>query len=381
VSLGARADAGDGARRYLLVLNEPEPGAFPDVRDAFDGYVAEGLLDEYRVYPHTARGNDGLDGDQVGAELVELAREHEPAVVLWFHTGRLALQQGALHGIRSSPGRPLFGYVEGDEYHWLYKPAPRQMLSLAAACDAAFLVADALLAAELRRRGCGDVLYIPSATDDVRFGAPLDPDAEPEWDAVVVGSNVRPRFGLLRDWPGMRLRRAVVELLARRLGSRFAVFGPGWTGPCAKGPIPFTRQDEAYRNARVGVGTQALTVPPGRYAFSNRLPIMLGSGSLVAYSRGVGYEELFPPGNPVWFGDAEDAWRQVRGLLDLDDGEALARRRSGQRLALDAFAIKHVYRYVVEVMNERLAARADGRAVRPVPNPWLPGVTIGASRK
>jgi hypothetical protein len=108
---------------------------------------------------------------------------------------------------------------------------------------------------------------------------------------------------------------------------------------------------------------------------------MLGSGALVAYSRGVGYEDLFPPGNPVWFGDAEDAWRQVQGLLELDDEEALARRRAGQRRALDAFAIKYVYRYVVEVMNERLAARTHGRSARRVPNPWLPGVTIGAGRK
>jgi hypothetical protein len=322
-----------------------------------------------------------LSDDEIAKELVELAHEYCPTVVLWYHTGRLAVGRDALARIRSGPGRPLFGYVEGDEYHWLYKPAPRQMLSLAAACDAAFLVADAPLARELRRRGCGDVLYAPSATDDVRFGAPLDPDADPEWDAVVVGSNVRPRLGGLRDWPGMRLRRAVVELLARRLGNRFAVFGPGWTGPCAKGPIPFARQGEVYRNARVGVGTQALTIPPGRYAFSNRLPIMLGSGTLVAYSWGLGYEELFPPGNPLWFRDAEDAWRQVRELLDLDDEEALARRLSGQRFALDAFAISHVYRYVVEVMDERLAARAEGRAPRPLRNPWLPGVTIGPGKR
>ena len=360
--------------RYLLVLNEPEEGACDDVRRAFAAFADRSQVADFRVYPHVARRKAGLDDAALMREIVQACEDFRPAVVLWFHTDRLTPDPTALRRIRETAGSPVFAYVEQDGYHWFRKPFPRPALRLAGRCDVAFLPGSWSLVKHLRRQGCRSVRFAPSATDPVRFPFASRHPSERAFDAVFVGTCV-PRRVPFTEWPGIRLRRQVVQRLERELGPRFAVYGPGWTGPSARGRVPFDRQADVLADARVAVGVGSLGTL--RYAYSDRLPIMLGTGALVAQSTFPGWDEVFRGWrNPLWFESAEEAWGCVQRFLEMPERDAAGLRLEAHDRVVATLTIERVLGYVASVMNEEWRARTQGRRPAQLPNPWLGAVEL-----
>jgi hypothetical protein len=169
--------------------------------------------------------------------------------------------------------------------------------------------------------------------------------------------------------PGARQRSRLVETFTREFGSRFAVFGAGWSGVSAQGTIPFVEQTRAYARGRVVLANVNLSGP---YGFSNRLPIAMSSGVPVVHSMIEGADKVFGDEPPLrFFVDEVDALGQVRDLLSRPQLELDALGRSARLLALSRFTILDGLRYIVQVLD---AVRQDslGLSGDAPHNPWLP---------
>lgn len=344
--------------RVLIVLNENPLGSHPDVYEAFDELMAEGLISGYDVIPFPHLRAQGVSDPRIVETIrgAVLAGGHR--LVVWMHTGSLVVPDDALNAIKESPGRPKMAYWEGDSYHPWYKPLPKPMAAIMRRCDVVFMPCGGPVLKTLRAAGVQRVLYAPSCASGTRFPHVWRADEPHEHDIVVVGNRVSSRVPF-KTMPGARDRAVLVRALIKRYGRRVAVYGTGWTGPSAMGPIAFDEQSAVYRKSRVTVGVNNSTYP---YVFSNRLPITMATGIPVLYRRNPGYEEVFPAEfQECFFRTPSELYEEVERAFAADvtliETRSLAARGHFDRCLTTIRVARHV---VTETVHER----SDSESVR-----------------
>ena len=257
--------------RLLLVLNDASDGHHDDIHRSLTELRGESALEDFIVYPYIAKLNGGLKPSEVVSEVEDLANSFAPDAILWAHPSSLPVDERVVSRLRGLRSRPVLGCLEGDLYDRLHKPLPKNLRRLARACDVVFVIGYGRFVNRLVKNGFPAVLYVPLWADDSRFDLGMSDPGAATYDAVLVG-NYWPSKIPFKTMPGAVQRARVVSLMEREFGDRFAVFGQGWAGPCARGPIPFDQQTLAYHMGRVAVGWDNLIVP---LSFSDRLPIAM----------------------------------------------------------------------------------------------------------
>jgi Glycosyl transferases group 1 len=343
----------------LAVLNEDSPGSHPDVYEAFEDLVAEGLIDRFDVYPFLRRRTQGASDEEISGEIRALLQEGGHALIVWMHTGSLDITAAALAAIEALPQRPAMVYWEGDSYHPLYKPVPKEMLALMSRCRQVYLPCGGAVVGTLRAAGVRDLHYAPSCASATRFPRIWQPGGERTHDVVMIGNRVTSRIPF-KSMPGARRREGLVRRLERRYGRRFAVYGAGWSGPSAKGPCAFDEQARVYQRATVAVGVNNSTYP---LVFSNRVPIAMACGIPLVYSANPRFAEVFPDQvRATFFSTADEALALIDGLLETPPsslGEMSLRNRAFFEANLTKSAVA---RFIV--------GRATGRGDLPSHAPW-----------
>ena len=275
--------------RTLVVLNENPIGSHPDVHEALSVLSAEGVVDAYQVYPFSYHRAQGMPDEEIAAEILDRVSACSVDLIVWMHTGDLDISERNLERIQSVNRGLRMVYWEGDSYHPFHKPVPARMQRIMRRCDRVFLPCGGAIVGQLRRAGVTSLYYAPSCASGTRFPVVWDAEASHDFDVVMVGNRVASRIPF-KTMPGARQRNRNVALLEKRYGSRFAVFGNGWKGPFAQGPIAFDSQATVYASARIAVGVNNSVYP---LVFSNRLPIAMACGIPLAYSRNPRFEEIF----------------------------------------------------------------------------------------
>ena len=234
-------------RRLLLVLNEAEPGRHRGAR--WCGCNRRfGSSRCVEVVSMRSLGAPNSRDAEVAREIVELAGSVEPTIVIFTHTGRWPLDRDVIPSLRQAFPRASLGCWEGDWYAPFYKPAPAELLRTACLCHATFVPGAGWFSAEIARRGCPTVHYVPTLSDE-RFIDRPEPDRQ-DFDVVLMGGDYSSRIPF-RSMPGSRERRSLVRRFEAEFGERFAVFGSGWRGPSAHGPMAFAGQADVYKRSRV----------------------------------------------------------------------------------------------------------------------------------
>lgn len=350
--------------RLLLLLNEEVPGSHSDVRRAVDALMGEGVLEAATIIPFLALLSLGHSSDEVNTATVDAARTLDATVILWSHAEGLPVSKEVIAHLRRLPSRPTLGHREGDAYCGWYKPLPATQWELFPQCDVLFFPARLRVLKQLRRVGCGDIRYVPSVTDEYRFGVDVAPRRSPEFDVVTIGNRVSSRVPF-RTMPGARERVRLVRRFSREFGARFAVFGEGWSGASAHGGVPFEEQTRAYARGRVVLANANLNAP---YSFSNRLPIAMSSGVPVVHSALRGSELLFGERPPLrFFRDEDHALATAKELLSLSQRELDAIGEIARGLALSRFSMRFALRYMVQALES-----VRSGVVNAPRNPWLP---------
>ena len=269
-----------------------ESGDFRQVglRRPLANLLTAGLVEDVSIFSLQWRQREGGDAELHRQDLIARVRDFQPNLILMQHMGSTGLTSGHLKAMRRSCDFELI-YHEADPYSRYLHPLPRAAAAVGRAADVVFTVGASTFAGNFARRGVRDVRWEPSPFDPERFHhQSLTSRQVPLHDVVLIANRNRPR---LRGLPNWRDRIKFVQYLQDRFVGRLAVYGNGWEGPGAMGPVDFSRQDEAIRSGWVSANWDHFA-EEARY-FSNRLPISLAAGSVHATTHHDGYDELFEP--------------------------------------------------------------------------------------
>lgn len=355
--------------KLLVILNELKRGAHDDVYRALDASVNSQSLSDYRVFPFLEKLHMGHSAEETSQQILAEARDYEPQLILWAHTGKMPVSQQVIDALKALPGKPVMGYWDSDLYQAFFKPLPKHVVLLCKHCETIFLQGMGQMSDAMKRKGCNDIRFVPGVTDTDRFGPPPTKGRNLPYDVVMIGNNVVRKIPFL-SMPGAHVRKRIVKLFSKKLGNRFAVFGNGWSGPSAQGTLPFAKQAEVYHQSRLALGNNNLQA---QYSFSNRLPIALTSGIPILYQSGDGLPELFAQSPVVLFKNEHDAWEKTRKLLEKDQTTLDAIGLEGRAFALKYFPINKVMAYMIEVLKSKKTGKE-------VVNPWMHELVGTASK-
>lgn len=323
-------------QRILYVPNEA--GTFRQVgfRRPFANLVSAGLVEEVDVFSLQWRILNGGDAEQHRQDLVARVRSFKPDVVLMQHLGVTGLRRSHLEAMRKSCKFDLI-YHEGDPYSRFIHPLPSAARAAAVASDVVFTVGAGLFARNFRRAGARDVRWASHCFEPERFRMQdVTKPAEKTHDVVIVANRNKPR---LRGLPNWRDRISFVQHLQERFGSRLAIYGKGWTGVGAMGPVDFSKQDLAIRSGWISANWDHFASE--RSYFSNRLPISLAAGSIHATTLHPGYDHVFPDSASAFliFGASpRELGASIEKVLNsTSDSDRLAAGRQAQEYAYRRF--------------------------------------------
>ncbi|MFC9247428.1 hypothetical protein ACFT7S_26530 [Streptomyces sp. NPDC057136] len=294
----------------LHISNEPAPfGPHTGFARGFAGLVEEGLLRYVCVVPAA--------GDELPALRPELVFVQSPQSYPW-------TKRQVREWLRTA-GDPPVSVWDGDAWGGPTKPLRERNLVWMRCAQEVFSVAVGKQAVMLRR-ACGrPVRYVPNVAPLHLLG----PDAEcgpgPARGGVTMVGKRLTYFGV-ELIPDDRERALLVKELHKVPGSRLSVYGKGWRGPYARGPVPFAEQMAVMRRALITAGWNRYRGYTGY--FSDRLPIAMCAGRVHVTSRQPALEWLPGPDRGLHLmGTPRAAAERVRELLRRDPAELLAQGR------------------------------------------------------
>ena len=354
--------------RLLLFLNEAEVRAHEDIYRACEFLRSQQSIVDYKIYPFLSRLVSGISEQSINQEILELVNSFRPDLVLWMHTGKLRIYEQTWKNMLDTVPLASWGYWDGDMYCHKYRPVPREMIEIARRCNVVFLQGFGETSDYLAQQGCSDIRYVPAFCDEVRFPRITNIDNY-AYDVVFIGNNITSRNPFRPTMDGTKLRKNVVAAFQKQYGSKFGVYGNGWSGSSAKGAILFSEQLEVYRNSKITIGINNVH---SCYYFSNRLPISMHCGIPIVHSFETGLEVLFAECKDLlFFSDVDQALYQARYLLQKNEEEIMQIGNNLHQFASNYLTANFVFLYMVNVLGCIFNNKNSKDSTHDVPNPWI----------
>lgn len=361
--------------RLLALLQGRTPEDQIGYHSAFERLAAEGRLAGYLAMPWRGPAEDH-GWNVICGEALRCAREFGPDAVYFqfFHAPASAALNHLLASLVGLPSRPLIVVSGGDAFawhRWMKGCYPEGFLAVAKAADVTFVTAMGKCADFLARQGVRNIALLPLGVCQVRFKAAElgKPDPNPEFDVVFIGRNCRahdPRG--FHFYYGIK-RRRLVQVLDRRYGRRFGLFGPDWDGHSSWcGTIPYADQLQACRRSRVVFGGA-----PGIYQdyYASDRPFIQGLSGVPLVDWRVPRTGNLMRDGEHWHlvGDERSMIACIDRLLALDSSDVAAMTGAAASHINAHLTQEAMMRFLVANLHALRAARL---AERPAPAPRFP---------
>lgn len=354
--------------KLLVLLNENPAGAHDDVHRAIKNCNEQEKITDYIIYPFLAKLAEGRKEKEVLKEIVEIAKNFQPELILWMHIDKFNVNQDAIYELRNLNSKPVMGYWDGDIYQSLFQSVPNEVLKLSEACDVVFVQGFGDMSRKMESKGCRDIRYIPAFGDDKRF-YPIRYQHKKVYEIVLIGNYVTSRNPFRITLPGTKFRKELAEVFSERFGNKFAVFGYGWKGSFAKGQLPYLDQHRIYSSGKV---TVSVNTNNGKYYFSDRLPIAMLSGIPVVQSYEEGFDKLFYDCKEIrFYKSLQEALEQCEALLNKSNDELNEIGENLHEYALKNFTAKLAFHYMINVLIEKYSLKNRSNSNIHIKNPWL----------
>ena len=232
-------------------------------------------------------------------------------------------------------------------------------------------------AEKMRHWGARNIVLLPHGCCQVRFADGIKKLANnsPEFDVIFIGSNTNTRNPFSHHYYSCRKRRHFVEVLVKRYGPRFGLYGHQWDGLSSwQGPAPFRDQLDVLQRGRVVFGG---------YAFS-REDFYASDRPFIQIAGGVPFVDLYVPrlekilrqDDHVYFiRDSHEMTDRIDRLLEMGNNERLERSINAARYILDRHTQYHRMKFLVHTAATYRAAVQDGRcAPKPEFDFFLPEI-------
>ena len=169
---------------------------------------------------------------------------------------------------------------DGFSDNWMRIDYPNSFKQISRLADITFSTQMGKAANKMIKWGANNIVLSPNSMCQVRFKSQsIDFNKHKfDFDVVLLGSNNGNRLfnPISKHWWGAKKREQLVRSLYRKFGNKFGLFGNGWDYPCARGPIAFDQQQNAFRKGKIIVGGNPYSYSD--YYSSNRLFFEISSG-------------------------------------------------------------------------------------------------------
>ena len=191
--------------------------------------------------------------------LIQAAKESEPTCIFFqffnYHAEAIAT---LIKGLESLPSKPLIMTSYGDPFSssLLLPHPPSSFMRIARAADLNFQTTMGRCSDYLSRNAIRHLVFCPHGFCQKRFSpSPSELDTKRSFDISFVGSRNISKNPLSTLFYTGRRRQALVSLLQKDFGTRFALFGHGWEGFHSwQGPVPYANQIDAIRKSELFFG-------------------------------------------------------------------------------------------------------------------------------
>ena len=313
--------------------------------------------------------------------LIQAAKESEPTCIFFqffnYHAGAI---DTFIKALESLPSKPLIMTSYGDPYssNLLLPHPPSSFMRIARAADLNFQTTMGRCSDYLCRNAIRHIVFCPHGFCQKRFSpSPSELDTKRSFDISFVGSRNISKNPLSTLFYTGRRRQALVSLLQKDFGTRFAVFGHGWEGfPSWQGPVPYANQIAAIRKSELFFGG---------YPGSNEL-LYQSDRPWIALMSGVPLIDWRIPGLSWILRDGSD-WHPVCSSSELINKIDVLLSQSRERLrqqalqtallAKDRHSQYHRMRFMIRTASLLWTAR-DSHKTPPLPpfDFFLPDIDI-----
>jgi hypothetical protein len=269
----------DSLKKEQIAYKRP----FQDLRDS-------GLISEFKVLSPALSIEVGNDISDVRKEMLAEFKQILPDIVLVMHPQKMAITNRLIAEMRKLREFKLILW-EGDPYSMFRKQPSISQIVVARNADVVFTVGTGWFKRNFELYGARDVRWIPHCFEPDRMPPSGQIDLKTNSFKHDVSMILNKSIHKFRPAPGWKARREFVQLSQAAFGDNLALYGKGWEGQAAKGPLPFDDQYRAVTEARITANWDHYPKEPNY--FSDRLPISLAGGSVHATTFHPGYEELF----------------------------------------------------------------------------------------
>jgi hypothetical protein len=338
----------------LMVTNEAAPGTEYGLRDAYTTMLRRGEIEMFDAIAPVITA-DSRSNVEALAELAEREKELRPNVVLVLSPSGVEHDPLFVKWLLDSMGHPVVIYWEGDAWQRWRKPINASMRAWLGVADVVFTTARHPQSDLLKRGGARDVRFIPNTYCHVQSRKAEETDPrhydEPRFDVTLIGGRYA-HAGLFCRLPGGAARASLVRRLQRRRDLRIAIYGSGWNGRGAEGPVPFAHQTDVIRQALMSVNWDHF---PRHEAYAtDRLAMALIAGRVHVTTRHRGYDWLPGEDAGLFFeASVRDTVRRVIDLAKLPQNEVLELGAAGYRWVKGRLSDREAARFMLGAVDER----------------------------
>lgn len=363
----------------LFLFAQCESNAdIPGTDTACRRLISEGILTAYHALPYYGSARQVGWPETWSRALHQIRQMHADVILLHHFHGPIPDPAPFIRQVRELPWRPTLVVSSGDGFGQLTRRPPPCLRIAARHADLTFVTQVGGVGRGLVRGGARRVTLMPNGYCQARFDTDLDPAGySPDFDVVMIGNKIRCLNPSHSMFYACLQRQRQVRALQKRYGRRFGLFGLGWDGwESAQGPIPYHRQVDICRRARVVVG--AFPHSGLDYYTSDRDMIALRSGIPFVEYHIPRTDRLFVDGD-TWhlFKTLPEMLQIIDRLLALDDGERLAMGTAAAAGMVARHSQYHRMRLMMEIIGQVRRADLEGR---PAPLPcfdfFAPGVRL-----
>jgi hypothetical protein len=221
--------------------------------------LAEGVLANLTFFSPFQDFAQRKSWEDTWKALIQAAKESEPTCIFFqffnYHAEAIAT---LIKGLESLPSKPLIMTSYGDPFssNLLIPHPPSSFMHIARAADLNFQTTMGRCSDYLSRNAIRHIVFCPHGFCQKRFSpSPSELDTKRSFDISFVGSRNISKNPLSTLFYTGRRRHALVSLLQKDFGTRFAVFGRGWESfPSWQGPVPYANQIAAIRKSELFFG-------------------------------------------------------------------------------------------------------------------------------
>lgn len=299
--------------------------AHPGYHDALCRLKEEGMISDFLNLPYFGYA-EKCGWDAFYQHVIELCMNQDFDVVYFhfFHSRNKPSPKNCIQKLkRMHPSTIVITSVgDGFSSNWMIPDYPDDFKDASRLADITFATQMGRAADKMLKWGAKNIVLSPLGMCQKRFkSGKIDIDQHKfDFDVVWIGGKNAGRIfnPFNRNSYAGCMRERVVNMLAKRYGSKFGLFGGGWEHlPYAQGVVPFDKQQEYFRRGRIVVGATPFSFAD--YYASDRPFFSISSGIPTIELKVPRLNQILRDGEHVYFVDTiSDIVSKCDELLSTD---------------------------------------------------------------